>query len=215
MLIEEAIAAGWDVEAQFVAPGAQPVDGSSATILDLAPHVLERVASTETPPRTVLAIVRRPATTMTDLAGSSLVVVCDRISDPGNLGTIIRSAEAAGVDGLVLLSGTVDPLNPKVVRSSAGSLFHVPVLDDVSLPELRDLGLPLFGTSSHTGTPITEADLTAPFALVMGSEAHGVDEQIPIDSWLTIPHAGRAESLNVAMATTLIVFEAVRQRRGR
>jgi TrmH family RNA methyltransferase len=144
-----------------------------------------------------------------------MVVVADRIGDPGNLGTMLRSCEAAGVDGVVLVSGSVDPFNPKVVRASAGALFHVPVVADVALHELQALSMRLVGTSSHRGESYTQADLVTPFALVMGSEAHGVDDQIPIDSWLTIPHEGRAESLNVAMATTVVVFEAMRQRGGR
>jgi TrmH family RNA methyltransferase len=157
-------------------------------------------------------VVKIPHRAVSDLEGASLVVVGDRIADPGNLGTMLRSSEAAGVQGIVLITGSVDPYNPKVVRASAGALFHVPVIADVALHELQALGLALVGTSSHTGVAYTEADLVAQFALVMGSEAHGVDEQIPIDSWLTIPHAGRAESLNVAMATTVVVFEALRQR---
>jgi len=210
-LVAEALRAGWEVEAQFVAPGATPVDGTDAVVLHLAPHVIERVASTESP-QPVMAVVRMPQRRAADLAGASLVVVCDRVADPGNLGTIMRSAEASGADGVVLITGSVDPYNPKVVRASAGALFHVPVVVDGALPELRDLALPLVGTSSHEGTVYTAADLTTPFALVMGSEAHGIDPQIPIDSWLTIPHQGRAESLNVAMATTVLVFEAARQR---
>jgi RNA methyltransferase, TrmH family len=174
---------------------------------------MERVASTQTP-QPVLAVVRMQTTSIGELAGASLVVVCDRVSDPGNMGTILRSAEAAGVDGIVLLTGSVDPFNPKVVRASAGSLFHVPLVEDVAMHELQALGLPLVGTSSHRGASYTESDLARPFALVMGSEAHGVDEQIPIDEWISIPHAGRAESLNVAMATTVVVFEAARQRGG-
>lgn len=210
-LIEEAVAGDWQVEAQYVAPGTEPVGGTQAVTYELAPHVIERVASTESP-QPLLAVVRMRQLAVDDLARASLVVVCDRIADPGNLGTILRSCEAAGVEGVVLITGSVDPFNPKVVRSSAGALFHVPVVADVALHELQRLGLALVGTSAHTGTSYTEADLTAPFALVMGSEAHGVDEQIPIDSWLTIPHSGRAESLNVAMAATVVVFEAARQR---
>jgi len=175
---------------------------------------MERIASTESP-QPVLAVVRIPSTSIADLSGASLVVVGDRIADPGNLGTILRSAEAAGVDGIVLITGSVDPFNPKVVRASAGALFHVPVVADVALHELQALGLPLVGTSSHRGASYTDADLARPFALVMGSEAHGVDDQLPIDEWVSIPHVGRAESLNVAMAATLVVFEAVRQRAGR
>lgn len=214
ILIEEAVAADWDVEAQFVAPGGEPVPGSGAAIVDLAPNVIERVASTESP-QPLLAVVRIAHRTVSVFAGARLVVVADRIADPGNLGTMLRSCEAAGVSGVVLITGSVDPYNPKVVRASAGALFRVPVVADVALHELQMLQLPLVGTSSHQGVAYTDADLALPFALVMGSEAHGVSAEIPIDSWLTIPHVGRAESLNVAMATTVVVFEALRQRASR
>jgi len=214
LLIEEAVAGGWEIEAQFVDPRGRPVAGAGGRVLELAPHVMERIAATESP-QPVMAVVRMPATSIADLAGSALVVVCDRIADPGNLGTILRSAEAAGAGGVVLVAGSVDPFNPKVVRASAGAIFHVPVVADVALHELQGLGLALVGTSSHQGTPFTSADLTRPFALVLGSEAHGVDLQLPIDEWISIPHVGRAESLNVAMAATLVVFEAVRQRAER
>jgi TrmH family RNA methyltransferase len=213
-LIEEAVAAGWEIEAQYVDPRGRAVRGAGGDVFELAPHVMERIASTESP-QPVLAVVRMRRPTVESLAGASLVVVCDRVSDPGNLGTILRSAEAAGASGVVLLAGSVDPFNPKVVRASAGALFHVPVVADVALHELQTLGLPLVGTSSHQGAAYTETDLASPFALVMGSEAHGVDEQIPIDRWISIPHAGRAESLNVAMAATVVVFEAARQRAAR
>jgi TrmH family RNA methyltransferase len=212
-LVAEAVAAGWEIEAQFVAPGGEAVPDAGGTVYQLGAHVIERVASTEAP-QPLLAIVRIRRREISDLSQASLVVVGDRISDPGNLGTILRSSEAAGVSGVVLLSGSVDPYNPKVVRASAGALFHVPVVVDVSIDELGGLGLGLIGTSSHRGVPYTEADLVEPFALVMGSEAQGVAEQIPIDLWLTIPHQGRSESLNVAMATTVVVFEAMRQRRA-
>ena len=211
ILVEQAVAAGWTIEAQFVAPGGQPVAAPAGVVHLLAANVVERVASTEAP-QPLLAVVRMQQRSVNDLAGASLVVVADRIADPGNLGTMLRSCEAAGASGVVLTQGSVDPYNPKVVRASAGALFHVPVVADAPIHQLSALGLPLVGTSSHKGVPYTESALRAPFALVMGSEAHGVDGQIPIDSWITIEHAGRSESLNVAMATTLVVFEALRQR---
>ena len=213
-LVNEAIAAGWEVLAQFVAPGGEPAPGSDAYIYFLGNDVIDRVASTESP-QPLLAVVKMPTRQVRDLAGRSCVVVCDRISDPGNLGTILRSSEAAGVDGVVMVSGSVDLYNPKVVRASAGAMFHVPVIADAPLPDLQHLGLPLIGTSSHRGAPYFETDLTQPFALVLGSEAHGVSDDMPIDSWITIPHSGRAESLNVAMAGSIVVFEALRQRAAR
>ena len=212
--MSEAISAGWDVLAQFVAPGGAPIEGSDGYVYDLAFGVLEKVASTETP-QPLLAVVRIPERKIGDLAGKNCVVVCDRISDPGNLGTILRSCEAAGVDGVVLVTGSVDPYNPKVVRASAGALFNVHVVADAPLPDLQLLQLPLVGASSHQGVAYFDTDLTQPFALVLGSEAHGVSEETPIDSWITIPHRGRAESLNVAMAGSIVIFEALRQRSAR
>jgi TrmH family RNA methyltransferase len=143
-----------------------------------------------------------------------LVVVADRVNDPGNLGTILRSSEAAGVDAVVLTPGSVDPYNPKVVRGSAGALFHVPVLA-ASLDEVRATGLTLVGTSSHQGDAHTDADWSGRIAIVLGSEAHGLPDDAPIDRWVRIEHQGRAESLNVAMAATILVFEANRARAAR
>lgn len=209
-LVAEAVAAGWEVTAQFVAPGGEPVPGTGAPVFELAPGVLERVATTEAP-RPLLAVVRCPAIGLAALIGATFVVVADGIADPGNLGTVLRSAEAAGADAVVLTPGSVDPTNPKVVRASAGALFHVPVIS-ASLDEVRGLGLRLLGTSSHRGTAHTVTDLAGPVALVLGNEAHGLPDDAPVDAWITIPHRGRAESLNVAMAATVLCFEVARQR---
>jgi RNA methyltransferase, TrmH family len=226
VLVSEAVAAGWECEAQFVAAEAdgvvQPGVDGAGPLFELAPGVLDRVSSTETP-QNPIAIVRMadrgsPAEV---LAAAAFVVVLDRIADPGNLGTILRSSEAAGADAVVLTSGSVDPYNPKVVRASAGALFHVPVVE-ASLDEVVAAGLELVGTSSHeapgrTVQPHTSADLGGRIAIVMGNEAAGLpaewtDTAGPIRRWVTIPHRGRSESLNVAMAATILVFEAARQR---
>ena len=209
-LITQAWEAGWEIEAQFCAPGAGAVvpDGQ---VFDLAPNVIERVASTEAP-QPVLAVVRQRPSTLP--AGADFVMVADRLSDPGNAGTIIRSAEAAGAQAVVLTPGSVDPYNPKVVRATAGSLFRVPVLT-AELATLRAAGLRLLATSSHQGTAYTDVDLASAVALIVGNEAHGVPDDAPVDGWITIPHQGAAESLNVAMAATVLVFEVARQRRQR
>jgi TrmH family RNA methyltransferase len=206
-LVREAVDAGWEVEAEFVTAGTTAVTGSSALVL--AAGVIERVASTESP-QPILAVVRIPPSSL-DLAAVGLVLVADRIADPGNLGTILRSAEAAGVDGVVLTAGSVDPFNPKVVRASAGALFRVPVLE-AGLASVRAAGLRTIGTSSHRGCAHVDADLTGRIALVVGNEARGLPDDAQVDEWVTIRHHGRAESLNVAMAATVLCFEAARQR---
>ena len=210
-MIREAVEAGWEVLVEFVAPDTDPVSGGAA--FELADGVLERVASTERP-QPNLAVVKMPDAAQTSidaLAQANTVIVADRLNDPGNLGTILRSAEAAGVDAVVLTPGSVDPFNPKVVRGSAGALFHIPVVE-ADLAAVRGAGLRLVGTSSHQGDPHTEADWEGRVAIVMGSEAHGLPEDAPIDRWVRIEHRGRSESLNVAMATTLLAFEATRSR---
>jgi len=206
-LIREAISAGWEVEAEYVAPGVAAV--SSGELFELSPGVLERVASTESPQPNI-AVVRMPPE-QRRLAESSFVLVADALNDPGNLGTMLRSSEAAGVDAVVLTPGSVDPFNPKVVRASAGALFHVPVVS-ATLDAVHDAGLRLVATSSHRGDRHTEADWSGRIAIVLGSEAHGLADDAPVDAWVRIEHRGRAESLNVAMAATLLVFAAAERR---
>ncbi len=209
-LIAEAVAAGWSIEAQFVAPGGTPVYGASQ-VFELGVGVIERVASTETP-QPLLAIAAMPARSLGDLVRPTFIAVAAAIADPGNLGTILRSAEAAGAEAVVTLAGTVDCYSPKVVRSSAGALFHIPVIGPATPADLSAMGLIVVGTSSHEGVAYSEFDWTQPVAVMVGNEAHGVSDDLAVDARVTIPHRGRAESLNVAMAATILCFEVARQR---
>ena len=221
VLVAEALAAGWTLVEQYIpVDSGADIDGAGE-VFELAAEVFERVGSTEAP-QAPIAVVEMAATSASEvLTDASFVVVLDRISDPGNLGTIIRSAEAAGVDAVVLTAGSVDPYSPKVVRSSAGAVFHVRVVT-ASIDDVAAAGLSLVGTSSHDAPARTvlrhlDADLTGRIALVMGNEAAGLpddwnDSAGPIRRWITIPHRGRSESLNVAMAATVLLFEAARQR---
>lgn len=224
VLIAEAIAGGFHVVTQFVSGDAYPVMGSDAEVFQLGAGVLERVASTEAP-QPNLAIVERRSASLGRLltpdaarsAGEPWVVYLDSVTDPGNLGTILRTAEAMGAAGVVLSPGCVDAFNPKVVRSSAGALFHVPVIEAVTLAELRDAGFALVGTSSHEqpgAMEVRAADLSGRIAVVMGNEKHGVaaEHASAIERWVYIEHRGRAESLNVAMATAIVCFALAGQR---
>ena len=153
------------------------------------------------------------------LAGATLVVVCVDVRDPGNLGTVIRSADAAGADAVVCCDGTVDPTNPKCVRATAGSLFHVPVVEGGSAVDaigaLSRLGFTTVATVVRGGTDYAAFDWTGPVALVLGNEAGGLDGGLvgTLDVGVTIPMAGRAESLNVGVSAAVLCFEALRQRR--
>lgn len=221
VLTAEAVAAGWDCRAQFWPEGAEAAIVGAGPVHELAEGVLERVASTGAPqpPLCIVSMPERDSATL--LATARFVVVLDQIADPGNMGTIVRSVEAAGADLVVLTPGSVDPYSPKVVRASAGALFHVPVVT-ATIDEVAASGLVLFGSTSHdvvgrSTVGYTSADFTGRIALVMGNEAAGLpsdwnDSVGPIGRWITIPHEGRSESMNVAMATTVLAFEAARQR---
>jgi TrmH family RNA methyltransferase len=181
--------------------------------------VLERVAGTVTPPP-VLAVAQAVDVALDDVAGASMVVVCVDIRDPGNLGTVVRTAEAAGVGAMICCDGSVDVYNPKCVRASAGSLFHTRIVTGGEpvrvLATVAGWGLRRLGTRAWGGTPYHRADLREPTALVLGNEAHGLPPALTgaLDGWVTIPMAGRAESLNVGMAAAVLCFEAARQRAG-
>ncbi|HEX6569753.1 MAG TPA: RNA methyltransferase, partial [Acidimicrobiales bacterium] len=143
------------------------------------------------------------------------------VSDPGNAGTLLRSAEAAGGGAVLFCNGSVDPYGPKCVRSSAGSVFRLAVARDgpaaAALAALAAAGVRSVATLARGAPPYDAVDLTGPVALVLGSEAHGLPAAVAVaaDTAVTIPMAGRAESLNVGMAGTILCFEALRQRRAR
>lgn len=208
----EAVAAGLELEAVYVEVGHEPPHAPGVPVVELDRGVVGRVATTVSPPP-VLAVARRCDVALTALDGARFVVIVAGVADPGNLGTILRVAEAAGADAVVLTEGSVDPFNPKVVRSSAGALFHVPIAVDVAVGALAALGLPLVAAAATGGTPYDEAPLGPPIALVLGGEAHGVPDGLEVDGVVSIPHLGRAESLNVAMAAAVLCFEVARRLR--
>lgn len=212
VLVREAVNAGRRVEGQFVAPGVAAIDGAG-TVHELDEGVIDKVTDTDTPPGIVAIVEHRPGS-IADLAGASFVLVAHTVADPGNLGTLIRSAEAAGADAVVVTPGTVDSSSPKTVRASAGAIFHVPVVTAESLDEIREAGFTVYGTSSHRGRDHRAVDFATRTAIVVGNEAHGLADDEAVDEWITIEHVGRAESLNAAMAGTLVAFEVARHRQG-
>jgi TrmH family RNA methyltransferase len=147
------------------------------------------------------------------------IVVLAGVADPGNAGTLLRTAEAAGAGAVVFAGSTVDPYAPKVVRSSAGSVFRVPIAVEpdaaAALGRVSSGGRRLVGLAIDEGTVCDEADLGGGIAFVLGNESHGLPDDLiaHIDEWVHIPMAGRVESLNVATAGALVLFEAARQRR--
>lgn len=152
------------------------------------------------------------------LSPTPFLLVVEAIEKPGNLGTILRSADAAGVDGLIVCDPVTDLFNPNVVRASTGVLFSVPVAiaeSDAVRAWLRGKGIRSVATTPAATQLHTDANLTGPLAIVMGSEQYGLSDDWlrEADDTVRIPMAGQADSLNVAMATIITLFEAVRQRR--
>ncbi len=181
--------------------------------------VMKKIADTETP-QGIIAVCAMPRVSLEDLvSGGKMLLVLDRVADPGNLGTMLRTADAAGIGGAVLLKGCADVYAPKTVRSSMGSLFHLPVMAGVDeehlLDGLRRAGYRILVTCLEGAEDLYQADLGGRLAFVMGNEANGVSGRLlaAADKRVYIPMQGRAESLNVAMAAGIVMFEALRRQR--
>ncbi|MEJ7585492.1 MAG: RNA methyltransferase [Acidimicrobiales bacterium] len=214
-----------ETAAETVGTGALVVSAMAAGIAIhvVADGALDRILDTVTSPG-VAALAPLPRADLGDLAGADLVLVLAGVGDPGNAGTLLRTAEAGGAGGVVCTLGTVDPFAPKCVGAAAGAVLRVPIVTGVSaveaLLELGRSGHRRLGTVLHGGRPHDEVDLRGPIAVVLGNEAHGLPSELSqeqddlLDELLTIPMAGPTQSLNVAMAGAVITFEALRQRRN-
>ncbi|HVV38040.1 MAG TPA: RNA methyltransferase [Acidimicrobiales bacterium] len=222
-LVREALASGRVPESLFYAPGADPAlvrdaAAAGAAVHALADGVIEAVADAVTP-QPVCAVLAALDTPIDALADDGVVVVAVDVRDPGNAGTLIRSAAAAGARGVVLCDGCVELYNPKTVRATAGALFRLPVVTSVSVNEalssLGAAGRRRLAAVATGGDDYATVDLTGPVAFVVGNEAHGLPATLPgIDAAITIPMPGSTESLNVGVATAVLCFEAARQARA-
>lgn len=222
-LLREALEAGIVPESVFYAPHADQtlIDAAyqaGASIFALADGVMEAVADAVTP-QPVCSIVPSVGVDLDALDDDGFVVVAVDVRDPGNAGTMLRSAAAAGAKGIVFCDGCVDLFNPKTVRATAGALFRLPVVTSVSVSEalttLGGAGRTRLAAVARDGVDYTATDLTGPVAFVMGNEAHGLPDGLAeIDAGVTIPLPGPIESLNVGVATAVLCFEAARQARA-
>lgn len=181
-------------------------------------NVLKKIADTDNP-QGVLAVCRMQQIKLESLfATGEMLLVLDRVGDPGNVGTMLRTADAAGIGGVVLLEGCVDVYAPKTVRSTMGSLFHVPVFtgakEELFVKAAKRNGYELLVTALDGADNLYKANLRGRIAFVMGNEANGVTKTLlqEADKRVYIPMAGRAESLNVAMAAGIVMFEALRRK---
>ncbi|HYF79755.1 MAG TPA: RNA methyltransferase [Symbiobacteriaceae bacterium] len=226
-LAEEALSAGVPVEYALCTEqletrerGAALLDGlrkAGVPVFPVAPDTLDRAADTQTP-QGILAVFR-PRAWRLDEIPPGLVLVLDNLQDPGNLGTIIRSLEAMGGAGLVVTGG-VDPFNPKVIRSAMGSLFRLPVVKaeaGYALQTLRAQGRVIYVADAGGDLTPWTARLGKSVALVIGNEGNGPSDlaRSQADGVISIPMPGPTESLNAGVAASLLIYEAMRQRANR
>lgn len=224
-LVQEAIRQRADIldlvireGSRFDGEDAPEVSGGSVYVLD--GKLFDAAAPTESS-QGILAVIRKP-----DLAGEGLsaidrpggnLVVLDRLQDPGNIGTIIRTAEGAGYEAVLVIRGTADVFSPKVVRAAAGAIFRMPILMADTWEEMADLvrihGKKLAVTSIRDHLQYYEADLSRDIALVIGNEGNGCDPELieAADLRVSIPMGGQLESLNASVAAGILMYEAVRK----
>jgi len=231
-VVEEAIRSGlrfrailFRESAQTLATRLLPQIGSHVETLLVPERIFDSAVPSESP-QGVAALVRLKEFSLDDLLerielGPMVVVI--GLQDPGNLGTILRSAEAFGSAGVILGEGSVSRFNSKVIRASAGSLFRLPVVSakaagglDAIIAQLREKSVRRLATSSHKGTPLDQAALTGALAIFIGGEGAGMPKTVmsQMDETIAIPHSPRVESLNAGVAASILLYEAARQRRG-
>ena len=225
--IEEAIRSGLRLRAVVFSRSAQdraerllPQVSSHAETVLVADEVFQSLAATESP-QGVAALARIPKHDIDQVLGaeSPLFAVAAGLQDPGNLGTLVRSAEAFGATAVLATEGTVSAWNAKVIRAAAGSVFRLPVVKDAAadlLSRLRERSIRLLATSSHKGKPLHDADLRGGVAIFIGNEGAGLAKQLAnaMDETLVIPQAEQVESLNAGVAASIVLYEAARQRRN-
>ena len=225
-LVDAALSSGATFEAIFVdeehvskpviAALIERAQDAKVRVFSLASGVLEKVADAKTP-QPIIATVSFPLTSVSKLPADGFALVLHELKDPGNAGTIIRSADASGASCVVFTGNSVDVFNPKVLRATAGSVFHLPIavapLSDV-LAHFKSAGVTSYATVIHGGASPRSVDLSKASVVVIGNESAGLDDEAIAlcDASLSIPMDGDSESLNAGIAASLIAFEALNQR---
>lgn len=212
-LVEEAMKSGVEIDEWIVQEGViHPIEkeADDRSLFVVTSGVMKEIAGTEHPQGLVCVCRKFTPSSFTETPAGKYLLI-DGVQDPGNVGTIIRTADAAGMTAVILGKGSVDPFNDKVLRASQGSLFHLPVIEgDLHewITDLKNQGVPVFGTSVDGGKHYAEAEVQGNFALIVGNEGSGVDPELleSTDENLCIPIRGKAESLNVSVAAGILMF---------
>jgi RNA methyltransferase, TrmH family len=227
-LLEEALRSGQHLDSVFFSESARPLAEKllpqigARTETHVLPNALFNSIVPSDTPQGVAALLKLPAFSaaqLLDRSSDGPFVVAVGLQDPGNLGTILRSAEAFGAAGIFLTEGTVSPYNSKVLRGSAGSIFRLPWLRISSaelIPLLRARGVRLLATSSHQGTPLPQISWTLPLAIFIGNEGAGLSRELTreMDETLAIPQAAPVESLNAGVAASIVLYEAAKSQKS-
>jgi RNA methyltransferase, TrmH family len=223
-LVEEALRSGQRLSSVFFSASARPLAekllpqiNARVETLILPDSLFNSIVPSDAPQGVAALVKLRPISSdkLLERSGMGPLVVAAGLQDPGNLGTILRSAEAFGAAGVFLAEGTVSLYNAKVLRGSAGSIFRFPVVR-ISSSELirllRERGVRLVATSSHKGTPLPQMDWTLPVAIFIGNEGAGLPRDLmrQMDETVVIPQAAPVESLNAGVAASIVLYEASR-----
>ncbi len=221
--VGDALQSGAEVIEVFVVPdlAADPVVEAArgkGRVTPVTQNVIQALSDTATP-QGLVAVVRSPEVSLGAIPeDTDLALVLAEVRDPGNAGTLVRSAVAAGAGAVIFGAGSVDPWSPKTVRASAGTILRIPVIRaqlGQTVDALRARGLAVVGSAASGAVPTDSVDLTRPVAVVVGNEAWGMSDGVAalLDEVVTIPMPGPVESLNAGIAGSILMFEAVRQRR--
>jgi len=231
-LAQTALAFSADVELVVISPRLGATAEGRALLAEIQARGLDWAETTDAvldsvqdarSPQPVLCLVRRPGRTAdaaleTDDA-VPLVIVAAGIQDPGNLGAVVRTADAAGASACFVLEGSCDPFHPRAVRATMGAIFRIPVVQEppeTLLARLRAHGIRIIGTDAGQGNDYDRCDLTGPLAILLGSEGAGLPDplRVALDENVRVPMREGVESLSVGAAAAVVLFEAARQRRA-
>lgn len=230
-LCEEAINSNWETESVLFTNLFQNSPAGKRLIkkfekrnvkpIPVKSEVMSKLSDTVTP-QGIICVVKIKKFSLGKLwsGRSNIILALDTIRDPGNVGTLIRTADAFGIDGVILSSDTVELYNPKVVRSTMGSLFHLPIFDEIdlekTLPKLKNNNFEIYGTDVKNGKDFEGLNYSGKICLLIGSEAKGLNKKLLnlSDEIIRIPTYGKAESLNASVAGGILLYEITKRRHG-
>jgi TrmH family RNA methyltransferase len=226
-LCEEVVNSDWEIDSVLFTSSFQDLPAGkkllqkferrNVEIIPVKTEIVKKLSDTVTP-QGIISVVKIRGFSLDQLwsGDSNIILALDAIRDPGNVGALIRTADAFGIDGVILSSDSVELYNPKVVRSTMGSIFHLPILDEVDLeetiPNLKKRNFKIYGTDVKEGKDSDKVDYSEKICLLIGSEAEGLNNNLLklSDEIIRIPIVGRAESLNASVAGGILLYEITR-----